>query len=73
MAAVGKRANHLHGRTYYAQYPSVWRDNRQVTLLNGAQSLSGSCVTSENNEMAPHVKEFHNSLTRELIYHIEAA
>ena len=42
-------------------------------LLNGAQSLGGGCVTPENNEMAPHIKEFHHSLTGELIYHIEAA
>ena len=43
----------------------------QILLLNRAQSLGGSCVTAEDNEVTPHLKEPDDGLTGKLIDDVE--
>jgi hypothetical protein len=43
----------------------------QIVLLNGAQCLGRSCVTTQDNEMAAHLEQTDYCLTSKLIDHIE--
>ena len=73
MARGRETANHLSRRTDDAQHAAVGGNLGDVNLLDGAQRLCRGRVTAENHQMAAHLKKLYDSLTGELIDHLETA
>ena len=71
VARGGEIADNLRRGTDDAQHTAIGVNLWQIVLLDGAQGLGGGCVTAEDDQMASHLKEFHNSLARKFIDYIE--
>ena len=73
MSRGGEITNDLSRRTDDTQHTTVGVDLGEIVLLDSAQRLSRSGVTTKDDEVAPHLKELQHSLARELIDHLETA
>ena len=67
----GKRVDTFYRRTYHAQHTASRSQMRQVVLLNGAQRLCRSGVTSQDNERTSQLEKLAYGLKRKIINHFE--
>ena len=71
VAGLCQRADDLGGRAYDAQDTPLRVPQWQVVLLDTAQGLCRGGVAAEDDEMAAHLEESFDGLSRELVDDVE--
>ena len=71
MAGGGELSDDFGSGTDDAQHTAMGVEQGKVFLLYGAQCLGRGGVAPKDYQVAPHLKEFDDSLSGEFIHHVE--